>query len=456
MTVTALENNFTNVALGKDASTNANIYGDIGKISNIVDGNLTRGNYVDLDTGRAGDYVQVDLGSLHEIDALKLYRYWDGSRRYFSTVVVLAEEETDFADHTATIIWNADTQNIHGFGKGSDPKYVETDQGFVFVTPETVTARYVRVYMCGNSNNLANHIVELEVYGREQASEACAIERTSISLDGMIDLNFYVNISDEKANDAVVKLTLDGKVSEYKVSTLPTKTVDDVTYRVATQKVAAAQMTEEVKAELLVNDAVVSKATQTVKGYADQLLEVSETQSALVSLVKAMLHYGAYAQIHFNVNTDNLANAGLGLVDLSTVTSVKVPTGSWEGTIDDKDPVSSASLLLKSGTTLRYILNSELEAVLDECKYSINSTSVELKTAANGVKYVEYENIPAAKLDDAYTLTVTYDEQVATVTYGPYDYISTAITSNGVDDTVRDTAKALYLYNVAANAYFNR
>ncbi len=452
VTVTAIENENSNIALGKTPSTNATIAD--GTIGMLNDGNTAK--YIDLGKTQAGRYVQLDLGKVHDVDALRLYRYYIDGRSYYGTVVALAESEEDFSNGTAVVVWNADSDNVHGFGKGTDYVYQETANGFNFVTSETVPARYARVYTYGSSENAYDHIMELQVYGREQASEACAIERTSISLDGMIDLNFYVNISDEKANDAVVKLTLDGKVSEYKVSTLPAKTVDDVTYRVATQKVAAAQMTEEVKAELLVNDAVVSKATQTVKGYADQLLKVSETQSALVSLVKAMLHYGAYAQIHFNVNTGNLANAGLASADLDTVTSVTVPTGSWEGTINGEDPVSSASLLLKSGTTLRYILNSKLEAVLDECKYSINGTSVELKTAANGVKYVEYENIPAAKLDDAYTLTVTYNEQAATVTYGPYDYISAAITSNGVDDTVRNTAKALYLYNVAANAYFNR
>lgn len=452
VTVTAIENENSNIALGKTPSTNATIA--VGTIGMLNDGDTA--DYIDLGRTQAGRYVQLDLGKVHDVDALRLYRYYTGGRSYYGTVVALAESEEDFSNGTAVVVWNADSDGVHGFGKGTDYVYQETANGFNFVTSETVPARYARVYTYGSSANAYDHIMELQVYGREQASEACAIERTSISLDGMIDLNFYVNISDEKANDAVVRLTLNGKASEYAVSTLPVKTVDDVTYRVATQKVAAAQMTEEVTAELLVNNEVVSEATQTVKGYADRLLEVSENQPALVSLVKAMLHYGAYAQRHFNVNTDNLANAGLEAADLDAVTNVNVPTGPWEGTIDGKDPVSSASLLLKSGTTLRYILNSELEAVLDECKYSINDTAVELKTAANGVKYVEYENIPAAKLDDAYTLTVTYGEQTATVTYGPYDYISAAITSDGVDATVRDTAKALYLYNVAANAYFNR
>ena len=63
------------------------------------------------------------------------------------------------------MIYNSDSENVHGFGAGEDATYAETAAGKTFELAEKVRARYVRVYMKGSGSGTTNHIVELEVYG---------------------------------------------------------------------------------------------------------------------------------------------------------------------------------------------------------------------------------------------------------------------------------------------------
>lgn len=444
-----------NISLNKTASTNATV--TTGNIGQIVDGD--KWYYADLGVAQAGDYAQIDLGALHDIDALRLYRYYGDGRTYYATVIALAENEEDFSDGNAVVVWNSDYENVHGFGRGKDITYSETSAGFDFVTNETVTARYARVYMLGSSKNNSNHIIEFEVYGSERLSDTCKIASSSITLTGKIGLNFYAKVAEDKVSDAVMNLTLNGRTESYNVADLPTTTINDETYYVATQKLAAAQMTEEVTAELLIGDTSVSTRKQTVKAYADKIIAAGDTYGEnLVALVKAMLHYGAYAQKQFNTNTDKLANDGLDPVELDA-SSMQVPNKSFDVTINNiVKPVTFATLVLDSGTSMRYVLKEELVTGIDQYKFAINGKTVEVKTGSK-YTYVEYEDIPAALLDDTYTLTITKDGESVNVVYSPLNYVKDTIDttdSETASDTLKDVVKALYMYNAAANTYFNK
>lgn len=256
-----------------------------------------------------------------------------------------------------------------------------------------------------------------------------------------------------------MNLTLNGRTESYNVADLPTTTINDETYYVATQKLAAAQMTEEVTAELLVGNTSVSTRKQTVKAYADKIIAAGNTYGEnLAALVKAMLHYGACAQKQFNINTDKLANEGLDSVALDA-SSMQVPNKSFDVTINNiVKPVRSATLVLDSGTSVRYVLEEELVKDIKQYTFKINGKTVEVKTGSK-YTYVEYEDIPAALLDDTYTLTITKDGESVNVVYSPLNYVEDTINTNDsetVSDTLKDVVKALYMYNAAANTYFNK
>ncbi len=58
--------------------------------------------------------MQVDLGAVCDVNSLSLYRYWGDGRTYGDTVVAVAEKKKQtFAEGKATIVYNADDQNVH-------------------------------------------------------------------------------------------------------------------------------------------------------------------------------------------------------------------------------------------------------------------------------------------------------------------------------------------------------
>lgn len=160
-------------------------------MSMVVDGNKadTNGNYGEFgaDDKAESSYMQIDLGEVCDVDTLNLYRYWNGNRVYDPSVVLVAEEEADFEDGTATVVYNADKEKIHGlndkyYTEVKDETYEETAQGKSWNLPENTKARFVRVYMHGVKNGGdTNHIVEMEVIGtRPDKEEVPAVDLTKL------------------------------------------------------------------------------------------------------------------------------------------------------------------------------------------------------------------------------------------------------------------------------------
>lgn len=160
-------------------------------MSMVVDGNKTdtNGNYGEFgaDNKAESSYMQIDLGEVCDVDTLNLYRYWNGNRVYDPSVVLVAEEEADFEDGTATVVYNADKEKIHGlndkyYTEVKDETYEETAQGKSWNLPENTKARFVRVYMHGVKNGGdTNHIVEMEVIGtRPDKEEVPAVDLTKL------------------------------------------------------------------------------------------------------------------------------------------------------------------------------------------------------------------------------------------------------------------------------------
>ena len=160
-------------------------------MSMAVDGNKTDfgSNYAEFgaDNRRESSYMQVDLGAVCDVNSLSLYRYWGDGRTYGDTVVAVAEKETDFAEGKATIVYNADDQNVHKLYTQApekfDEDYAETAQGKSWTLPEGTKAQFVRVYMYGRANNdtTTNHVVELEVYGtKPEEGETPGVDITAL------------------------------------------------------------------------------------------------------------------------------------------------------------------------------------------------------------------------------------------------------------------------------------
>ena len=170
-------------------------------VENGVDGTKV-GNYVDFgqDQNTNGSYYEVDLGSVSKVQGINLFRYYADGRTYKNTVIAIAKDKADFKAGNATIIYNTDTNNIHGLGAGTDATYAETAAGKSWTLDELVDARYVRVYMNGTtSGGTTNHIIELEVMGAR-------VKDTTDESD-TVDLTNLINILAEAAKLDMTKYT---------------------------------------------------------------------------------------------------------------------------------------------------------------------------------------------------------------------------------------------------------
>lgn len=192
-----------NLAQGKNVSakwtkddSNAE-KGNDGAMSLAVDGShksSEAGAYAEfgVDDRNESSYMEIDLGRVYELKEINLWRYFkENGRTYRNTVVAVSE---DHAFDASDVIYNADADNVHKFGAGSDGGYVETGKGHTFNVPEKAKrARYVRVYMNGANNGNwsgnTNHVVECEVIGHDLSNSGSSDLDTAALADRIDAVN---------------------------------------------------------------------------------------------------------------------------------------------------------------------------------------------------------------------------------------------------------------------------
>ena len=281
----------------------------------------------------------------------------------------------------------------------------------------------------------------------------------SISLVGDVGVNFYMDLSDAIVNSPTAKIhftipTGTGSTSqEIYVKDARTVKSGNKTYDVFECQTAAKEMTSEIKAQIIDGDTVSDEFTYSVTNYANYVLthaDASETDqqkdfAEAVPLVKAMLNYGAYSQLYFDKNTDNLANADLTneektLGDITINISDPVFNSLPDGTTFE-----GATLSLKSETTLSLYFKSS-----DPLAFACDGYDVETATSGD-YQIARIRGIKAKHIGDTFTLKVNGTDAV---TYSPLNYCKNVIQDNTQNANLKNVAKALYLYWQAANSYF--
>lgn len=160
---------------GKDAAK-----ANEGAMSHITNGDKSTDLFgvFGADGKTESSYMQIDLGDIREVTSVNLWRYFKDGRTYRDTVVALSADESFTKDDV--ILFNSDADNVHKLGAGKDKAYAETESGKSFAAPKGTKARYVRVYMRGQDDaKTTNHVVELEVIGRDLPAEQGAEIDTS-------------------------------------------------------------------------------------------------------------------------------------------------------------------------------------------------------------------------------------------------------------------------------------
>ena len=285
----------------------------------------------------------------------------------------------------------------------------------------------------------------------------------SISLDGDIGVNFYMELSKDVAYS----------VNAYMHFTIPSGSItteEDVyvkdarkassggkDYYVFKCRVAAKEMTSVIKAQIINGGNSGREYTYSVKEYADYLLShtgENEEWDKAVPLVKAMLNYGAYSQVYFDQNPEELANAGLtdeqkALGEVSINVADPMVKDLPEGTTFE-----GATLSLRSKTTLSLYFTSS-----ETLKFDCGGYTVETVTSG-GYQIARIRGFNSDHIGDTITLTVN---GAGTVTYSPLNYCRNVLTlSTSTEDeaqnehykNLQNVVKTLYWYWQAACGYF--
>lgn len=280
------------------------------------------------------------------------------------------------------------------------------------------------------------------------------------SLNGNIALNLYMKLSDDVVNagDAYMQFEMPGL--NHTDATVPvskaTKTTrDGQTCYVFSAGVAAKNMTDNINAKFYRGDTLVAEYNYSIKDYCDTIIANAkgEYKDSEIAVANAMLNYGGYAQVFFDYNTTDLANADID----KTLPEVKL--GSEydvvkEGTCTGVQYRGSRAMLTTT-TDIRHYLNIEGDA--GNYTFEANGKELAVQEDTTGT-YVAIENIPAKNMRDMMTLTVTNKEDGSTfrLSYSVYTNINRIVNNDTgkYREESKNVMRAMYQYGEAAYRYF--
>lgn len=276
------------------------------------------------------------------------------------------------------------------------------------------------------------------------------LEGYTIGLGGNIAINYFYTLAVDVAEspDTRVVFTVPDSGSYYTLEVPVSQAKYDGTYYIFTCNVDAKEMTSVVKSQLVSSVTTTQVDEYTIKEYAVTMLSDPIAFEAEQSVVKAMLNYGAAAQIYFDYNTDNLANDTEYMTDADKEITERDLT-AYEVSVTgntDSDYFYGATLCLESKTSLK--LYFVLADAQDEESVEMLVDGSLVNAVKNGNIYeLVIESIPAHLLGEAYVVQ-TGDIRVE---ISAFSYIRLA--QQGGNLALRNVSNALAEYSVCANAY---
>lgn len=272
---------------------------------------------------------------------------------------------------------------------------------------------------------------------------------TSLSLDGLINYNFYYTLSDEMLKDknAYVLFTLpEGRTEKMYVKDAIVKNDGS---RVFYCGVYAMEMTKKIKVQSFNGNGVGGRIYyRSITDYVSKIDQMSEFASVM-PLLNSMLNYGGYSQDLFNYNLEDKAYKNVKDSYLTQMESLKYEDFEKYKSvkINSNDNVSTngISLELKNGITFRVYFKINDVSKVDASSVTINGKVTDLKKNSKGY-YLDVENIKSNRLNEFYAFSLGG----TTVKACALSYIYSSIKYNIADGAT----KALYLYYNESKKYF--
>lgn len=274
------------------------------------------------------------------------------------------------------------------------------------------------------------------------ATETAEVAQWNVTLRDDLGVNFYLSIPDSAVANAQIKLTVgSGEPVTYNVADM---TANGDGYYAVSTNIAAAQMADNINVVIVTDGTEVVNNNYTVAGYANEVLQ-NEKMSKYHDIVLNMLNYGAKAQLYFDHNTGNLANADNALTEEAVVpTTVKelVVEGSVDGI-----SLYGTSLLFQNKIAMRYYFSAP--GGVEDYTFQVGEASYEVQS--NGeLYYVQINGINPTDYDNDVTLEVSDGTDSLSVTYSPMHYVTRMCNKNSASDSLKALLRAMYGYHLAA------
>lgn len=314
---------------------------------------------------------------------------------------------------------------------------VSAGKGYTNI-PGEITHNYNNYHVCKDCIGL-------------RPGEAAGIYGFSIGLGGNISVNYYTVIDEEVANDPTAKMifTVPDTGNSYNVEIPVSEATFDGTFHHFTCEVAAKEITSDIFCQVVSDTRASDVFRYSVKEYAEVILANPDVYADEGPLVKSMLNYGAYAQIYFNHNTQNLANTSEYISEDEKVLVDELDLSDYEFALSGtQDGVAyyGSSLSLKSETAIIHYFTIADGVDVNSLDVTVNGKASEL--VLNGNLYMlKISDIPAHKLDEMYEVKVGD----LILDYGVFSYGYKAM--NKTNENLKNAVKALYAYNQAAIEY---
>jgi len=287
---------------------------------------------------------------------------------------------------------------------------------------------------------------------------------SSLTLEGKIGINFYLEIDEDGVNDFTVVMRANDEEIRVPASAGIEKTIDGKTYRMYAYPVAAKQMRDIVT--LTVEDDNGNKVkllkadTDYTDGYPysanDYFIRAEEVGSDKTkALTRVLNNYGKYTQIYFNYNvTDEV----LDTVDVGEVTAATLEPYKEVRSETELEGLSyvGGSTMLDDAIGYRVYFNLASGHSIGEYTFKINGKEVTPIKSSGTQYYVEKAGIAAKDLGEMDTITVRNGTQIQMIEYCALSYVYKALTLTGDDRiSLQNMCRAMYLYNQQAIEYFN-
>lgn len=296
-------------------------------------------------------------------------------------------------------------------------------------------------------------------------TQAAQIYGNSLSLLGDIGVNFYLTFPQELTADSNAYVTLNGNkvlISDAERSIIDASPDDD--YYRFTASVAAKEMNDPVTLRVYKGDGTAyplwnHDGIDCTHGYAysvtDYIQKAREKYQtgALLTLVEAMSDYGSCAQTYFDYNPDAAAPLSNALASVTADSFQPYEPNVLQSQSSNLQYLNS-NLTLESETTLRHFFQLNGGNIGDYA-FTVDGKNA-VPIIRDGLYCVEIPNIVAKRLNAAYAVRV-YDQQGLCVVqidnYSALSYCKAAFARQ--NDALQNLVKSMYLYQKAAEAYFD-